>query len=446
MLKRQIAFWLVGFLVINLGCHLSAGTNSDSRFASLLAIVEDHSFSIDRYVDLTVDWARTPNGRYFSNKAPGPVLVAAPLFWILDQAVSKAIPEKQSRVEWLIKHKASWLKLFSYLFQIIPFICVIYLFSQELIKSGCSQQAIALFLAATLFGNTASLLMSTYYGHGMSALWILSMLLCLRRHFYFGVGFCFGFSVLTDYSGILLVFPLLFVIKRDLKNIIKIVFGGLLPLVLFVIYHQRCFGSPFSIANQFQNPIFKDVGSQSHNLWGILLPYPNTSVLYQLFLGQSRGMIWVVPWILLLLVWFLWFGSQARNEKISPEFRFGLMGLGLLVWMNSCFGGWHGGLTPGPRYLSPIFPIFGIALGLCFDQRSVFFQRLVVISVATSVFFSALVYANHISPDRVPLWPFYLESSFISPSLTTITRLLLVLPVLLFLWFRTVLWPRGIDE
>ena len=141
------------------------------------------------------------------------------------------------------------------------------------------------------FGNTASLLMSTYYGHGMSALWILSMLLCLRRHFYFGVGFCFGFSVLTDYSGILLVFPLLFVIKRDLKNIIKIVFGGLLPLVLFVIYHQRCFGSPFSIANQFQNPIFKDVGSQSHNLWGILLPYPNTSVLYQLFLGQSRGML-----------------------------------------------------------------------------------------------------------------------------------------------------------
>jgi hypothetical protein len=440
--KKWIRFWIFGFLVINLVCHLSAGTNADSRFATLLAIAEDHTFKIDPYVTLTVDWARTPDGHFYSNKAPGPSLIAAPVFLFLEKLAYADVQNKDERVHLLIKYKATWLKLVSYLFQLIPFMWVAYFISVKLIEQEYSTSTVYLALAALLFGNTASVFMSTFYGHGMTAVWLLSMVLCARYGRYYGVGFCFGLSVLSDYSAVLLFFPLLFLIKRDARNFLKIVLGGVFPFALWSLYHTSCFGNPLHIANEFQNPIFKDVISEKGNLWGILLPFPNFSTLTQLIVGPSRGMIWVVPWILVLVGWSLVSVFTHRASEIPPELRFSIVGLGLLLWMNSCFGGWHGGLTPGPRYLSPIFPVFALSLALSFEKMNLMWQRALFVSVGISVLFTAFVYSTNISPELVPLWPTYLKQTLVNPTSSTVARLILVVPSLIVLSLKSLRWPR----
>lgn len=445
--KKQSAiiwlrFWIVGFFLINIACHLSAGTNADSRFAALLALVENHNFQIDPYVNLTVDWSQTPDGHFYSNKAPGPILIAAPFFFSIVKLGFSRVENRSERERLLIKYKASWLKLFSYLFQLLPFMFIGYFWSLKLLEQKVDLPTVCLSLAALLFGNTAAVFMSAFYGHGMTAVWVLSMVLCARFQKYYGVGLCFGFAVLTDYSAILFALPLLLLIQQDAKTFIKIILGGLFPLCLWILYHSSCFGSPFHIANQFQNPLFKDV-TERGNLWGILLPFPKFTTLAQLIGGPSRGMIWVVPWILVLIVWSLVNALRGRGADISAELKFSIFGLGLLLIMNSCFGGWHGGLTPGPRYLSSIFPVFALSIPFCFGKMSVGWQRVLFVSICSSVFFTALVYSTNISPPLVPLWPLYLRQTVVNPTASSVARMALVLPLLIYLTVKTLKWPRN---
>ncbi len=371
------------------------------------------------------------------------MLIAAPVFFILEKIALSQISEKAERVKQLIKYKATWLKLLSYLFQLIPFMGLAYLISLNLISRKVSPLALYLTLAALLFGNTASLLMSTYYGHGMTAIFILAMILLIERSQYFWAGLSFGFAVLCDYSGVLLTIPLLLIIKRDLKIFSRFIMGGVAPLLLWIFYHNQCFGSPFHIANQFQNPIYQDLSSKSHNLWGILLPYPQLSTINQLLLGQSRGILWTLPWVFVLLGWALKKILSKESFDIPPQLKFTLVAFAMLLWMNSCFGGWHGGLTPGPRYLSPIFPVFALSIGLCFDKMALPLQRTLFILVIVSLVFASLVYSSHIAPSQVPLWPLYLKINFKNPTTTTLSRLFLIVPLLIFVGTKTLYWPKG---
>ncbi len=440
--KRWVLFLILSFLLINLACHLSAGNNADSRFATLIAMVEDHSFKIDPYVDLTTDWARTPDGHYYSNKAPGPMLIAAPLFWGLEKSWLGHHENKEERIRLLIQHKASWLKLFSYLFQLLPFLFLTWMIANKLIQENKSDFAIFMTLATLLFGNTASLFMSTYYGHAMTAVFILATLLALESSRFFCLGLFLGFTILCDYSGALLIIPLLLILKPSAKTYLKIFLGGIFPLALWSWYHSRCFGSPFAIANQFQNPLYQDVKSEAHNLWGILLPVPQLSTLYQLFFVTSRGILWVAPWILVILGWVGVKTAQGKTSEVPAPLKFATWGFGLLLWVNSCFGGWHGGLTPGPRYLSPTFPALALGLGLVIDSLKPPTQKILFLSVIFSLVFTALVYSTHISPPETPLWPLYLKLNFMTPSISTISRLFLIVPLLTTLVIKTLKWPR----
>ena len=95
VLKKQINLWvpketpcrhwilIFTFLLAILSNRTGLNTNVMSRVALMLAISERQSFEISPWQSLTLDWAKTPNGRYYSNKAPGPSLLAAPFFAIL---------------------------------------------------------------------------------------------------------------------------------------------------------------------------------------------------------------------------------------------------------------------------------------------------------------------------------------------------------------------------
>src|SRR3989338_7865785 len=76
------------FLILCIVLDLWGDTNTRSRLALLHSIKEDRTLRIDSYQHWTIDWARTPDGHYFSNKAPGPVFLALPFYWILDSAIT----------------------------------------------------------------------------------------------------------------------------------------------------------------------------------------------------------------------------------------------------------------------------------------------------------------------------------------------------------------------
>lgn len=89
--------WAILFLAIQCLVSVEGYTNAYSRWASLAAMVEDHSLHIDRYYQHTIDWARTPRGHYYSNKAPGPALLGYPLFWLMDRVSTRSATTREQR-------------------------------------------------------------------------------------------------------------------------------------------------------------------------------------------------------------------------------------------------------------------------------------------------------------------------------------------------------------
>ena len=353
--------------------------NPYSRFALLEAIAEDHSLAIDAYRDTTCDWSKTPDGRFFSNKAPGPVLLALPFYLPVDAAVVAHAPDRKARDARRLKARDALLDYLAIVLQAVPFALLVMVAAGMLAARGASRPAIELAALAMLFGNTASMLMNMFYGHGLAAVLTLGLVLALLKRRMFLAGLLFGLDVLTDYGSALLLPILLALVLWPsrgntvgrMRRLARVALGGLGPALLFVAYHLDCFGGPFTLPNKYQNPVFVEKGGRA--LWGVIDVLPDRHIAYELLFGAKRSLGVTQPWVLVLaglLVLFVWRGLRwseacAAAARVVLPMAFG--GLLLLFVMNASFGGWHGGVCPGPRYLSAILPVVGLALGLCYD-------------------------------------------------------------------------------
>lgn len=411
--KTLPLLWLAAYLLVNAACHLSAGTNADSRLAALLAMSRDGTFRIDAYREMTDDWSRTPDGHYYSNKAPGAMFMAVLPFWAWDCAFPTT---------W--ENKAGALKFLSYLLQLVPFLILVLALCRWWRLTPAAE---VILLAAVLFGNSAALFMSTFYGHGLASVLFLAAIYFTLRRSYAWAGSGLGFCVLTDYSAALFVVPfLVWIFSRDRRAVFAFIAGALPAAALWCWYHAAAFGSPFAIANQFQNPVYQDVVGEAGNVWGVLRPFPRFGVLAELLFGTSRGILWTQPWVLFCMAFPLF---AKLEEDTRAVYLLLFTCTLLLLGMNASFGGWHGGLPPGPRYLSAVFPAWGVWLGWNFDRLGGGAKATAVLLVGFSVAFSALVYATELSAGVTPLWPLYLKrATDLTPSV--LARLALLIPLL----------------
>lgn len=425
--------WILIFLLANALIDLDYGTNPESRFATLAAMVEDHSFRIDHYKDLTIDWARTPDGHYYSNKAPGPMLLAYPAFWVIDRIMTAGKTDRAARDEARLAHRRLTLRLLSFLFQTLPFAVVVLVGLSWLEGGGASRAALHLSCVAMLFGNTAALFMSTYFGHAMAATCVLALCLLLIKRWYAWSGLAYGLALLADYGSTVLLPGFLAVVllqepaKKWWGSFTRIAAGSLLPGILWVIYHVSCFGGPLVLPSRYQNPMFVDA-ARNHIL-GIFNLFPDPTAVAQLLFGFRRGILWSQPWLLVILAACLWPRmlraglSGANREAVLVLRRFLLPGLFLLLWMNASFGEWQGGSTPGPRYLCSVFPAFGLLAGVLYDAFPGWLRRLMLGTTAVSAAFWIVAYSTHILvPVNETMWGFTLGVLLNETSYSSLVR------------------------
>lgn len=416
--KRLIWIFLVIQLLFTPFSQLNH--NTSSRFAAMDAFCATGSFEISPYLSETDDWAKTPDGKHYSNKAPGTLFIAAP-FYCAALSIQRAIlprPKDQTeqvRNEWKLRFVLNFALCF--LLQILPWIWICTIWGDKLEELGASSGGRQFAWVALLFGTTPAVLMDVWIGHPIVALFsLLALLAALERRAVL-FGFALGMMQLTEYSSLLL-FPaalLAFCAGRPAalrelpRTILRMAAGAALPAILWILYHQSAFGSPFVIANRFQNPMFQDTLSNSVQLWGIFT-LPDPLVFAKLLFGWWRGILFSQPWVLVALALTprLLCTDSAKRASL-----YGTAGLILLLIMNASFGSWHGGSAAGPRYLSAALPIFAIPIALCWDRLSAFQHRLLWGSLGFSclVFFLAKIFS-----PTAGLWPewilYFLEKPF----------------------------------
>jgi hypothetical protein len=411
--------WVLLFLAIQCLVNVDGNTNARSRWASMAALAEDHSFRIDNYHEQTIDWAQTPDGHYYSNKAPGPALLGYPLFLLMDKISTLGAKNREERDRKRLEDRSAVLHALSVATQAIPYGLIVLGLIAALGRMGLPVRALHVAALALLFGNTGSLFMNTYCGHGMATTFVVALLLAWHKNRPFLVGLFFGLATLCDYGAALLLLPLLWVLWRRsgtrLRRFGRFVLGGVMPAAVFAAYHQYCFGSPLSLPNKFQNPAFVDIANVVPNLWGVLRLVPRAEVVADLLWSTQRGLLFTQPWILLslLIVPFLFWHKSGwlpeRRAFVRWTSVFGAFGLILLLGMNASFGGWHGGATPGPRYLAVAFPALALAMAGIYARASEFWRQALVVTLVVSVVLFVLFYstAELLAQPSDPLSPFY---------------------------------------
>lgn len=429
--ERPAGLWFVLFLFVNLAFDLGGGTNASSRFAALAAMAEDHSFRIDRYSGWTADWAKTPDGGTYSNKAPGPVLFAFPLYWVVDKTVTYGLPDRSARDQARKRIQFTALKILAFLLQVIPYFWLTAAFLVWLRERDVSPRARHLAALLMLFGNSAAVFLNSYFGHGMAAAFVLALAFAWVKRWPLVVGLAFGGAVLCDYATALLLLPLVWVIREDKHRLSVgdwslIALGGLMPFLLWVGYHAACFGGPFALPMKFQNPNFVDVPK---GIYGVLHWAPDPKVLWQLVAGGSRGLLWTNPWLLPLAVaMFLLWRRHTPWADVNSEPRVALGNLAFgglfLMWLlNGAFGAWQGGQTVGPRYLVAVLPLFGPIAALAYDRLTGPMRAWLWTTVAMAAALSVFIFLSNAVPDPgTALWPYFLGKLFAGPSLTAILR------------------------
>jgi hypothetical protein len=191
--------------------------------------------------------------------------------------------------------------------------------------------------------------------------------------------------------------------QQWLRNLFKLFLGSLIPVVMWIYYHQHSFGGIFSLPQKFQNPAFLDLKYEKHNLWGVFSILPNMKVFLKLIFGFERGLLWTQAWLCFVPI-ITWKNKEHRVEWIF------IVGIFIsFLFLNASFGQWHGGASTGPRYLSPILPLMSVLLVNSWKELNSIWKKFFLVTILYSLIFFAFAFSTSIVIGQEALWPAFFK-------------------------------------
>ncbi|HNA89099.1 MAG TPA: hypothetical protein PK989_07325 [Anaerolineales bacterium] len=339
--------------------------NIASRLGLVKAVVEEGSFSIDKYHEgelFTLDKAYV-NGHYYSDKAIGASLLGVLVYLPIYEISGQALPTD------LFIMLVTMLAISLPTALLAPLIYALVLqVTQD--KRHAVIVALCIALGTPIFPYAGS-----FYGHSLAALlafaafaiWIpvrqFDQPITIRLLFLSGL--LIGLMVLAEYTSpliaIFLIGYMAVVIKSkrtfwNWRSVLWFALGGLLPFILFASYNWICFGSPLSVGVAYES--YADF--QDTYEGGIMgFHWPNLKSLLYMTAHPLTGIFTVSPILFMAL-----FGIIAlyRNSKWQAELWTSLFIIIVNFLLVSGMKVWWGGDTFTIRYVIPVLPFFAMFL------------------------------------------------------------------------------------
>jgi hypothetical protein len=366
--------------------HGGGWHNQNSRFDAMVAFVEpgtpdSGTFRIDRFMHdgsgelidptrrggNTMDWSWYPpqgradpileageiQGHYYSNKAPGPILLGAVVYGVLFHGEQLLGVDPRAATPLELN-----LYLVNFFVSVVIVAAGIVVFRWLLVLVGASDRR-ALYIALILAFCTLLFPYSTQlWGHPTAAAFAVMALFGLLqktpRSLAFA-GFFAGMAVLSDYLAIVIVLAFgVWVVSCQPRRIGWYLLGGALPLMVFSAYHWACFGSPFALAMSFTQDEFI---SEGHFLG--LFGSVSVDHFFALLISRYRGILLHMPILLLSVIGLV---SWLRRRPADRLAWLCLLTIGGLLALNASFNGWHGGTVVCARYQILALPFWVLCL------------------------------------------------------------------------------------
>jgi hypothetical protein len=403
----------IGLFVILLLCFTYffphwADPNQNSRLDMVVAVVEDGTFQIDKYVHNTVDYAKVGE-HYYSDKAPGTAFLGIPLYAglkvFLEMPLMNGLMTRLSNNEAFkatLRENGSGILLQKVRFALAQVALtlvaaalpsallgvLIYRFSTRF-RTGRRAQ-IGLVLGYGLL-TPAFAYAWAFYGHQLSAMllfgafWLAFQIgemanerdaggqsslpadqtprLALRL---LAIGLLLGYSVITEYPSVLVAGILGLYTLYNLYRLGRwqqigwVIPPAALVAVGWMVYNTAIFGGPLKLGYGEST-----LWQTQHQTGFMSLTLPHGEALWGITFGVFRGLFFLSPWLLLCMPGFwLWW----RTREYRPEFWVALTsGLAFLLFNASSIM-WWGGFAVGPRYMLPALPFMVLPVAFALRQ------------------------------------------------------------------------------
>jgi hypothetical protein len=350
------------------------------------------------------------SGQFHPNKPPGTTFLAVPAYWVIYhfERMTGLNPD-----DWWILTLNAWLITVCSVGLVSALACVLF-FRLARDFSGGRNLPAALATLAFAFGTTFFPFGTIFFDHNLTAGFLLAAFYCLWRArqraggndegptrtaqvsigwwLFFFSGLCAGVAAITNYvaapAGAAVGIYALLATRSSGQgrrwNWMGAVYFtlGVLPLLLLICWYNKVnFGSPFKLANDFQNPLFKDTTA----FLG-MFNWPSPYVAALVTVSPYRGIFFLAPVLAMgcygLVIWL-------REKTYAAEARLCLAMFVFFFLVNVSFNGYHGGFSAGPRYLVPGLPFLALPLAVAFARQKALTWALALISVFNQVLLTA---------------------------------------------------------
>ncbi len=338
-------------------------------------------------------------GHFHPNKPPGTSFLALPAYWVIHQF------EKWRGIDpddWWVLTVNAWLTSVLSVGLVSAAGCVVFFRLARELAGGAALPALLATLAFA-FGTTFFPFATLLFDHNLTAVFLLmsfSLLWRVRREeralagHVMLAGLCAGIAAITNYiaavAGLFLgLYALLATLppgagRANWRAAIFYSLGVLPPFALICWYGWVCFGSPFTLNTDFQNPLFKVEGGALG-----MFALPNPYVAGIISVSPYRGLFFLATVTIMsfygLYVWL-------REKTFAPEARLCLAVFAFFFLVNTSFNGYHGGFSAGPRYLVPGLAFLALPLVVAFARNRfsrVLTGALAVISIVNQTLLTA---------------------------------------------------------
>jgi hypothetical protein len=389
----QIAIFVIALLCYAWFFPRWADPNQNSRLNMVVAVVDDGTFTIDKYVANTVDYAKVGN-HYYSDKAPGTAFLGIPIYAglrvVLDLPVLDGLTERlansaafqatlRDEGSGVLKDKVRFAIaqiVLSFITNALPTALMCALLYVLLLQWGASRGAGIFTALAYGLLTPAFAYANSFYGHQLSAALLFIAFYLLYQHNrpdapspswfrLLSIGLLLGYSVVTEYPSLLIALALLiyafFVMRRrgEWRRIAFMLFGLAFCAAVLLSYNTVVFGGPFKLG--YGN---SELWTSQHSAGFMSLTYPHIDAVWGITFGLFRGLFILSPVLLLALPGFV---MWHRSRRLRPEFAVALFSVLAMFLFNASSIMWWGGFAIGPRYLLPGLPFMALAVAFAID-------------------------------------------------------------------------------
>ncbi|HMN61943.1 MAG TPA: hypothetical protein PJ988_16350 [Anaerolinea sp.] len=463
-----------------------ADPNQNSRLDMIVAVVDDGTFMIDRYVSNTVDYAKVGE-HYYSDKPPGSAFLGIPVYaglkLVMDTPlVDRLVERLSSNAAFQATLKADGSGVYTdkvrfalaqvALTLVIPVAAsvILGLLLYRILVDFHISPGLSLLVVLT-YGllTPAFAYAGAYYSHQLSAAFLVGAFALVksdkvtRPGRLLLAGFLMGFAVLSEYSVILVaVILFLYTLYRLVRlgvwkragwaALSAAAVGGAL-----MAYNQAVFGGPFQLGYEYS-----ELWKPQHQTGFLSLTLPHPDAIWGITFSPFRGLFYLSPILLLCIPGFVFWWQSRRNRA---EFWVSLSTVLCMFLFNTSSVMWWGGFAVGPRYFLPAIPFIALAVAFAaqaWGNRIWFKAAWVVLSIWSAVVTWGISLAGQAFPSDLIQNPFLeyalpnWQAGNIARNFGTIAGLkgaaslvplagLLIFVVSIWLAFRTRTEPRQVD-